>query len=440
MHQQIVSLVRRAGVVGAGGAGFPTHVKLGSRVQTYIVNGAECEPLLYKDKELMRLCAERLVHGLRLAVEATGASRGVIAVKAKYHEAIEAMQRAAANQRIELCFFDNFYPAGDEYVVVQKVTGRLIPPGGIPLQVGAAVNNVETLVNVSLAAEGVPVTLKALTVAGAVAEPASFVVPLGTTLGEVLALAGGASVPDPVALEGGAMMGRVVTDFSRPVTKTTGGYIVLPRDHALVRRKTRSDEAKVRIARSACDQCSFCTELCPRFLMGYAIEPHKVMRAVGFAGDKEAGWARLGLLCCECSLCELYSCPEDLTPREMCLRAKKLWAARGVKPEPLVGLGRAHPLQEARRVPVDRLIHRLGLNRYDVAAPLSERTAQPAQVQLPLRQHVGVAARPVVASGQQVRAGQLVADIPEGQLGAPLHAPIDGQISRIEPDCLWIAR
>lgn len=439
-QQQIVSFVRQAGVVGAGGAGFPTHVKLGARVQTYIVNGAECEPLLYKDKELMRLYAERLVHGLGLAVAATGAARAVIAVKAKYHDAIEALQRAAAGQRIEFCFLDNFYPAGDEYVLVQQVTGRLIPPGGIPLQVGAAVNNVETLINVSLAAEGVPVTLKALTVAGAVARPGSFVVPLGTTLGEVLALAGGASVPDPVALEGGAMMGRPVTDMTRPVTKTSGGFIVLPREHALVRRKLASEEVNVRIARSACDQCCFCTELCPRYLMGYAIEPHKVMRSVGFAGEQEASWARLGLLCCECGLCELYSCPEGLPPKEMCVRSKKVWAARGVKPEPLQGLGRAHPMQEARRVPVDRLIHRLGLTRWNVPAPLQESTVEPARVQLLLKQHVGAAARPVVREGDRVEAGRLVAEIPEGQLGAPLHASITGTVSRIDAHSIWIAR
>ena len=440
MAHRIVDQTRWAGVVGAGGAGFPTYVKLGSKVDTFLVNGAECEPLLYKDKELMRVHAARVVDGLKLALASTGAARGVIAVKAKYHDAIAALQAAAAGTGIEFHFFDNFYPAGDEYVVVYDVTGRLIPPGGIPLQVGCAVSNVETLANVSLAAEGVPVTHKALTVAGAVAAPGSFVVPLGVTLGEVLALAGGPTVERSAALEGGAMMGRVRLDLDARVTKTTGGYIFLPRDHKLVRRATQGEEVDVRIARSACDQCSFCTELCPRFLMGYAIEPHKVMRSVGFQGEQEAAWAQMGLLCCECGICDLYACPEDLPPRGMCRRGKRLWAERGERPKPLEGRGRAHPMRDARRVPVERLIHRLGITQWDVPAPISERTVEPREVELALKQHVGAPAVPVVKVGDRVSLGQPVAEVPADQLGTGIHASIGGRVSHVDDNAVRITR
>lgn len=440
MAHPVLEHVRSAGVVGAGGAGFPTHVKLDARVDTVIVNGAECEPLLFKDKELMRLHAPRLVQGLKLGMLATGAGRGIIAVKAKYHDAIEAMERAAHGSGIGFYLFDNFYPAGDEYVVVADVTGRLIPPGGIPLQVGCVVSNVETFINVSIAAEGVPVTHKALTVTGAVKHPGSFVVPVGVTVRECLALAGGATVADHAVLDGGAMMGRALTDLDERVTKTTGGYIVLPRDHRVIRRKLASMDDKVKIARSACDQCMYCTEFCPRYLLGYAIEPHKVMRSVGFAGEQEEAWARLGLLCCECSLCDLYACPEDLPPKDMCIRGKGIFQKKGLKLPPLIGRGQVHPLRDARRVPVPRLIHRLGLTEYDRPAPMSDATLAPAEVRLLLKQHVGAPAVPVVDVGQPVRLGQLVAAPAEGKLGANIHASIDGRVTKVDATSIWIGR
>ncbi len=438
MAHPLVESIKQAGVVGAGGAGFPAHVKLDAKVDTYIANAAECEPLLCKDQEVMKHHAERVVHGLRLGMEATGATRGVIAIKAKYKEAIAALE-PFVGAGIELYLYDNFYPAGDEFVMVYDVTGRLIPPAGLPLQVGCVVNNVETLMNVSRAVDGQPVTHSALTVAGAVQEPVSAVVPIGVSAGEVLELAGGATVPDPVLIDGGAMMGPAFTDLGRPVTKTSAGYIVLPSDHKLAFRKLQPEDAQVRIARSACDQCMQCTELCPRYLLGYAIEPHKVMRSVGFAGEPEERWARLGLLCCECSLCSLYSCPEDLPPREMCVRSKKLFRERGLSPEPLAGLGRAHPMREHRRVPIPRLTFRLGLSDWDVHAPLTAKVLAPATVEIALRQHIGAPAEPVVRPGDGVRAGQLIAAIPEGKLGANIHASIDGRVLSIDDASIKLA-
>jgi len=439
MTKDIQDSVRQAGVVGAGGAGFPTHVKLGSEVDTYIANAAECEPLLCKDQELMELHAGEMVHGLRLAMEATGARRGVIAIKKKYTTAIERLA-AVAGPGIEFHLMDNFYPAGDEVLIVYDVGGRLIPPGGLPLHVGCAVNNVETLINVSRAMSGTPVTTTALTVAGAVEKPVSAVVPLGVTAREVLTLAGGATVEDPVLIDGGAMMGSALSDLDEPVTKTSGGYIVLPRDHYLVGRKTLARRVEEHISRSACDQCRFCTELCPRYLLGYAVEPHAVMRSVGFVGEQEAHHSQLGLQCCECSACSLYACPEGLPPASMCVRSKELWRERGERPEPLPGLGRVHPMRDARRIPIPRLVRRLGLAEWDVHAPMVASSLAPSRVQLRLRQHIGAPGTPVVREGESVALGQVVAEVPEGQLGVPLHASIAGRVGRIDDDSIWIER
>ena len=430
--------VRAAGVVGAGGAGFPTHVKLDAQVDTRIANAAECEPLLCKDQELMKFFAERMVHGLGLGMEATGATRGVIAIKAKYKEAIATL-KPFLGAGMELYLYDNFYPAGDEVIIVYDVTGRLIPPAGLPLHVGCVVNNVETLINISMAQDDMPVTHTALTVAGAVPRPVSAIVPIGVTAREVLELAGGALVPRPVLIDGGAMMGSAITDLDTPVTKTSGGYIVLPREHKLAYRKLQPMEEKVRISRSACDQCMMCTELCPRYLLGYAIEPHKVMRSVGFAGDTEEAWAQMGLQCCECGVCDLFACPEDLPPKDMCIRGKGIWRERGLKADPLPGMGRPHPMRDHRRIPIPRLTLRLGLTDWDVHAPLTDEKLAPRVVNIRLRQHIGAPSEPVVAVGDEVQHGQLIARIPEGKLGANIHASIDGRVSRIDDTSIRVS-
>ena len=165
MASDIVEKVKAAGVVGAGGAGFPTHVKLSATVDTVIANGAECEPLLHADQHLMARYPEVIVRGLRLAMQATGAERGIVALKAEYEEATAALQRALdGNDKVSLHLLGNFYPSGDEFVLVYDVLARVVPEGGIPLEVGVVVNNVGTLFNVARAAEDISVTHRYLTV------------------------------------------------------------------------------------------------------------------------------------------------------------------------------------------------------------------------------------------------------------------------------------
>jgi Na+-translocating ferredoxin:NAD+ oxidoreductase RnfC subunit len=362
-----------------------------------------------------------------------------VAIKSKAKDAIAALEPHMMGP-IELHPMENFYPAGDEYQVVYECTGRLMPPGGIPLAVGCVVSNTETLINVALADQGIPVVQTALTVAGAVAQPSSFIVPVGVTAREVLHMAGGATVDDPVLIDGGPMMGPALTDLDAPVTKTTGGYVVLPRDHRLVQRKLAPERTNVRIAKASCDQCTQCTELCPRYLLGYGIEPHKVMRATGFTGELELQWSRQGLLCCECGACEYFACPEDLTPKSMCVRSKGVWSEHGRWPEPLPGLGRVHPLRDARKIPVPRLIKRLGLAHYDLPAPMRDFAYDPPRVRIMLKQHLGAPALPVVSEGQKVTMGQVVAEPPEGKLGVPVHASIDGRVTRIDESSIHIER
>ena len=267
MAQVTLDTIAEAGVVGAGGAGFPTHVKLAGKADTVLLNAAECEPLLHKDKEVLRDYLDATIEGMAVAMQLVGADRAIVGIKEKYQDVIDLL-RGKLPRGMEVCPLRDAYPAGDEFILVYDTLGRIIPPGGIPLNVNAVVLNVETAVNVAASASQ-PVTEKFLTIAGAVAEPITLRVPIGVTLAQCVAAAGGATVPDPNYMVGGVMMGTLQPDHEALVDKTTGGVIVLPDDHVVIRRRNQTWKQVARIGQSACDQCSYCTELCPRWLLGH---------------------------------------------------------------------------------------------------------------------------------------------------------------------------
>jgi Na+-translocating ferredoxin:NAD+ oxidoreductase RnfC subunit len=419
--------VQQAGVVGAGGGGFPTHVKLAARAEIVIANGAECEPLLHKDAAVMERQAREMIRGMKLAMEAVGAHEGIVGIKAKNRHAVEAVEAACRGTSVRVHLLGDYYPAGDEYDLVYTTTGRLIPPAGIPLQVGVVVCNVETFVNVAAAAEGRPVTHKTLTLAGAVKRPATVTVPVGTTFRDAIAAAGGPTTEQPVLCVGGLMMGETTADLDTPVTKTTTGAVVLPRDHPVIVRKLKPAAAQNAIGKSACDQCRYCTEYCPRFLLGYAVEPHQVMRSLAFTATGAAHWNQWAALCCACGLCTLYACPEELYPKEACDRSKAEMRQAGLKWTGPATV-RPHPMRDGRRVPIKSLMRRLHIQQYDHPAPWEAVTVEPRRVVLPLKQHAGAPNLPLVRAGETVRAGQALGRVPDGALGAPVHAPFDARV------------
>lgn len=422
--------VKQAGVVGAGGGGFPTHVKLSAKADTVIANGAECEPLLHKDAIIMEEHAAALVRGMQLAMEAVGAKDGIIGIKAKKKHAVEAVQEACQGSPVRVQLLGDYYPAGDEYDLVYAVTRRLIPPGGIPINVGVVVNNVETFINIAAAAQGQPVTSKMLTIAGAVRTPVTLRVPLGTAYRDVLEAAGGLTTDDPVLIIGGLMMGQTTDDLDTPITKTATGVVILPRHHHVVERKLKPAKAQAQIGKSACDQCRYCTEYCPRFLLGYAVEPHQVMRSLAFTASGEAHWNQWAALCCSCGLCTLYSCPEELFPKEACDNSKAAMRQAGLKWSGPMEV-RAHAMHEGRRVPIKTLTRKLHVEDYDRPAPWRADAIRPARLVLPLKQSAGAACEPRVQAGARVTAGQLIGEPPAKALGAVLHAPLGGVVESV---------
>ena len=367
MDDNFIRLIREKGIVGAGGAGFPSYVKLQKPVEKLIINGAECEPLLHKDKELLKKFGVDILRGIATIREHLQAEEAILGIKGKYHDVIDTLTPLLP-PKVRIHPLDDFYPAGDEFCLVYETTGRIIAPGGLPISVGVVVMNVETILNI---VQNGPVIAKYLTVAGAVKEPKTIRVPLGITLREAIDFAGGVSVEPFCVISGGVMMGRLVNDLNAPVTKTTGGLIVLPENHSLISKYKRDYTAISRIGRSACDQCYHCTELCPRYLLGHPIEPHRAMRSLGFSEDKLSHV--LGTqFCCECNLCSLLSCPECLDPKNVCSENKRWMRDNKISyPQPVPNRG-VHSMREGRKTPVSRLMGKLDLRRFTNKGPLFE--------------------------------------------------------------------
>ncbi|MDM2774711.1 cobalamin reductase PduS [Citrobacter sp. Cpo126] len=436
--QTIRERVRAAGVVGAGGAGFPAHVKLQAQVDTFLVNAAECEPMLKVDQQLMAVQADRLIRGVQYAMTATGASAGIIALKEKYQKAINALTPLLPTG-IRLHILPDVYPAGDEVLTIWMATGRRVPPAALPVSVGVVVNNVQTVINIARAVEQqYPVTRRTLTVNGAVASPITLTVPIGMSLRDVLALAGGATVDDPGFINGGPMMGGLITSLDTPVSKTTGGLLVLPKSHALIQRRMQDERTVLSVAKTVCEQCRLCTDLCPRHLIGHELSPHLLVRAVNYQQAATPQLLLTALTCSECNVCESVACPVGISPMRINRMLKRELRALNHRYE-----GPLNPEDEMakyRLIPVKRLITKLGLSDWYHDAPLAETDYSTDKTTLLLRQHIGASAIPCVEQDERVVRGQCVADVPSGALGAPVHASIDGIVSEITEQSITVIR
>ena len=329
---ELKALLRESGVVGAGGAGFPTYAKLTAGVSTVILNCAECEPLLKLHRQALEKYAEEILSALDVIVTATGAERGIVAVKSHYKAAVAAAEAVCAEYpRLSVFKLDSVYPSGDEVILVKTVTGKTIDPGELPASVGVTVCNVETVYNVYRALKGIPVTHKFVTVAGEVKTPMTVYAPIGMSVSELVSLAGGETVDDPAYINGGPMMGRIVTPYD-PVTKTTNAIIVLSEKHSVIMNKKRNGRINLRRTMSVCCQCHTCTDLCSRHVAGYPVEPHMVMRVLSNGGKGDTGALMGSMYCSGCGLCESYSCPQGLSPRALIDEIKAQARTHGVIP------------------------------------------------------------------------------------------------------------
>ncbi len=430
---ELKELMKECGIVGAGGAGFPSYAKLSENADTVILNCAECEPLFRLHRQLLSTFAKEVLTAFDAVRKAVGAKTAIVAVKEAYTEAVEEVNEQLENfKHMKVSLLPEVYPAGDEIILIYEATGKVVKPGQLPISEDIIVFNVETMLNTYYAiTEKRPVCYKYVTVAGEVKSPGTFKVPLGTPLSRVVELAGGTSIDDVEFISGGAMTGRIAKR-KEVVTKTTNAVLVLPKNHPVILKKKTSAKVNIYRAMSACCQCRMCTDLCSRNLLGHPIEPHAFMRAATKGMTSDVPALLNATYCSQCRICEMYACHQGLSPAMLIGTFRDEICARGIKlPEPKFTGVDEH--REFRYVPMERLITRLGITQYNAEAPfvdIPEDFGKKCKtLRIELRQHIGQPAKPVVKVGDEVKMFQKLATC-EG-LGAEIHSPYDGNIKEI---------
>ncbi len=313
--EQICTGIREAGIVGLGGATFPTFIKLkrdpNRLVDTILLNGTECEPYLTNDHRLMVECPEAIVVGLQIAMHAAGAQRGLICIENNKPDAIAVMRKIAADRPgIEVAVCAAKYPMGGERQLIPAVTGRTVPsaPTGLPLDVGVVVVNVATAHAIARAiVRNQPLTHRVVSIAGkGITKPSNLLVPIGTSFVELFAACGG-TTPDALkVLAGGPMMGPCVPNLNVPVVKGTGGITVM------TAAETTEQEER------SCIRCGRCVENCPLHLM-----PTKLYQAIKHRDYEGASYYDL-MACCECGCCG-YVCPAQIPLPQYIRSGKNQW-------------------------------------------------------------------------------------------------------------------
>lgn len=305
--EELTEIIREAGIAGMGGAAFPTHVKISSgrgKVDTVIVNGAECEPYITSDDRLMRQSPERVAGGLRIIMKILQPEHAAIGIEANKPEAIAAM-RNAVGEDVSVLSLRVRYPQGAEKQLIQSVTGRCVPPGGLPAAVGCAVFNVATCAAIYDAVyEGMPLVRRAVTVTGnAVARPSNFLAPIGTPFSDLIEAAGGFSVTPQKILCGGPMMGIAQHTTDAATIKGCNALTCL----------TEHKETAV----PHCIRCGKCVENCPMHLMPLSM----------YKAERGQNLAKLDALhvtdCIECGCCA-YGCPAAIPLVQSFRTAKRL--------------------------------------------------------------------------------------------------------------------
>ncbi len=421
-------IMKNAGIVGAGGAGFPSYAKLAEGADTLIINGAECEPLLYTDYYILKTELDAVLHGIKAVMNATGIRKALISVKKHTAERLELDDGYVFTEGINLKVLPDVYPIGDEISLIYESTGRVVGPGCLPISQGVIVFNVETVYNIAKAEnESKPVTEKWLTVGGNTEKAYVLSVPIGTKVKELFKKLE-IKVPEGnTVVDGGPSMGKIININTASVTKTTKGLLILPEDIQAITAKHINIKMAASRAETACCQCTRCTDMCPRNLLGYPLEPHKMVRTAMGAAEIKPKMVLAATLCCGCGICETLACCQGISPKAVIenyktlLRENKLRFASTEKYEITAE-------REYRKIPSEKWKMALGVFALDKLPEFIGYVGDFNILEIPTNRHIGAPSIPAFSDGMSVEYGELIAGATPG-LSVPQHAPKSGRVS-----------
>ncbi len=427
MHE-LKQVMKDAGLVGDGGAGFPSYAKLAEGADTLLINGSECEPLLYTDYILMKREMPMILAGIQSVIWSLGIKRALFCIKEHTAERLSLSDGDTLGSHITVKVMPNVYPIGDEVSLIYQATGRIIRPGNLPISKGILVYNVETMYNLGRAVKFFePVTMKWLTVGGDVKEPLVVRVPIGISVADLFERLGVEVDSEHVVIDGGPSMGKIVNHNIAEVGKTTKALLVLPKSSQAVTMKQLNKTTAVTRAETACCQCTRCTDMCPRHLLGYPLEPHKMVRTAKGAAVAMPNMVLSATLCCGCGICETLACSQGISPKAVINNYKELLAKNKLRyvadSDVTVSAER-----EYRMVPSEKWAQDLGVKRFDRVARWGGEIRDFDRVELALGKYIGTPSAPSVKDGAIVQVGDIVASASAG-LSVPQHASLHGRVT-----------
>jgi len=425
---ELKTLMKSAGIVGAGGAGFPSYAKIAGGADTLLVNGAECEPLLYTDYMILKRELSTVITGIKAVLQGTQIKTAVLAIKVHTAKRLSFDDGEVLDGVVRIKVLKNVYPIGDEVSLIYESLGRLVNPASLPITVGVIVYNVETMYNLGRAEKfGEPVTMKWVTVGGAVDKPVVVRVPIGAPVGELFELLGIDVPEDYAVLDGGPSMGKIINPRRASVTKTTKGILVLPVDIPAVATKQINESLAASRAETACCQCTRCTDMCPRALLGYPLEPHKMVRTAMGAAVVMPQMVISATLCCGCGICESIACSQGISPRAVINGYKAVLAKNGMR---FVATKAAQVTDEReyRMVSSEKWEQTLGVAKYDKVAAYGGEIKDFTRLVIELARHIGAPSEPIVKDGDRVDGGAMIAAAADG-LSVPQHTALGGVVT-----------
>lgn len=431
--------MKEAGIVGAGGAGFPSYAKLTDGIDALVVNGAECEPLLYTDYVIMRDNLEKLCVGMEKVRDALGAKNAYLSIKEHTAKKLSLTDGQTVFCGIRVKTLPDAYPMGDEIAVIYQTLGRIVPPGKLPASVGVIVYNTETILNLYEALyENKTVTEKWLTVGGDIEKTHVVKVPLGMKVSELLSALNIKVDDEHSVIDGGPSMGNIINHNTAIIRKTTKALLILPNTCEAVASKRVSLDTQLKRASSACCQCTRCTDMCPRALLGYPLEPHRLVRVATSSETVDPKVYVNASLCCSCGICSTAACSQGISPKDVILKLKSELAKNKIRfSEDITPVASAQ--RDYRLVPSARWETLLGISSFDREGELYKGKIEATKIEIPMRNHIGAPSVPICKIGDLVSYGDKVAEAGEG-LSLPQYSSIDGKVVFVDENRILIEK